>query len=102
MLTIALLATVALAGCLCVRAVLRRRAVASRWRVVTRTLEDGERLVLLAGPGGRKRVVAEFPASLAGAALESALLDARSKAFGEALRLNERAPARAPAPRTRS
>ena len=102
MLTIALIAAVALAASLSVRAVLRRRAEAARWRVVTRTLEDGQRLVVLAGPGDRERVVAEFPAALSGAALESALLDARSKAFGEALRLNERTPNRAPAPRIRS
>jgi hypothetical protein len=102
MLTITALTAVAVLGCLGARMVLRRRAVARRWRVVTKTLEDGQRRVLLAGPGARERVVAEFPATLAGAALESALLDARSKAFGEALRLNERAPARPPAPRMRS
>ncbi len=101
MLTIPALALGLLALWLIARALLRRRAEASRWRVVTRTLEDGRRLVVLAGPGGRERVVAEFPATLNGAALERALRDARSSAFGEALRLNERAPARAPAPRTR-
>ncbi|HEV3002314.1 MAG TPA: hypothetical protein VGW75_16350 [Solirubrobacteraceae bacterium] len=102
MLTISLLALVALVACLFARGLLRRRAAAGRWRVVTRTVEDGRRLVLLAGPGGGERVVAELPATLTGVELETALLDARSKAFGEALRLNELPAGRAPAPRTRS
>jgi hypothetical protein len=102
MLTIPLTALALLAVWLLVRAALRRRAQASRWRVVTRTVDDGSRVIVLAGPGGRERVISELPAALQGAALESALLDARSKAFGEALRLNEPLAAPAPAPRTRS
>ena len=86
---------------LALRAVLRRRAEANRWRVLTRTLEDGRRLVVLIAPGGDERVIRELPAALHGAALESALRDARSLAFGEALRLNEPAAGRAPAARTR-
>ena len=46
-------------------------------------------------------MITELPAGLNGAALESALLDARSKAFGEALRLNEPVAGQAPAARTR-
>jgi ADP-heptose:LPS heptosyltransferase len=102
MLTIAVMAFALLVVWLAARGWLRRRAEAARWRVVTRTLADGQRRVVLAGPGDRERVVAELPAALSGAALESAMLDARSKAFGEALRLNERPAPRAPAPRTRS
>jgi hypothetical protein len=85
-----------------IRAVLRRRAEASRWHVVTRTLVDGTRRVVLAGPGGGERVVTELPSTLEGAALEYALLDARSKAFSEAMRLNAPPAPRAHAPRTRS
>ena len=103
MLLIPLTALAVLAIWLAFRAWLRRRAAAGRWHVVTRTAGDGTRLVVLAGPDGRERVVRELPAAMDGAALESALLDARSKAFGEALRLNAPpAPARAPAPRIRS
>jgi hypothetical protein len=61
--------------------------------VVTRTIEDGTRQVVLTGPGN-ERVMKELPASLDGLQLEMELLDARSKAFAEALRLN-----RPPAPR---
>ena len=89
-----------LAAWLVARAVMRRRADANRWRVVTRTLEDGRRLVVLAAPAGDERVVRELPAALDGAALETALAEARSLAFGEALRLNEPV-GRAPAARTR-
>ena len=87
---------------LVLRAALRRRADARRWQVVTRTLVDGRRLVVLVSPAGAERVVRELPAALHGAALESALRDARSRAFGEALRLNEPAPDPAPSARTRS
>ena len=83
-----------------VRSYARRRAAAARWRVVTRTLVDGTRRVVLSGPGG-ERVVRELPAALDGAQLEAELLEARSRAFGEALRLNQPLAARAPAPRTR-
>ena len=102
MLVIPLIALATLAAWLILRAMLRRRADAARWRVVTRTLADGTRLVVLTGPGGRERVIKELPAALDGPALENALLEARSVAFGEALRLNDPAPARAPAPRIRS
>ena len=87
---------------LVVRAVVRRRAHARRWQVVTRTLQDGRRLVVLLSPTGAERVIRELPAALDGAALESALRDARSLAFGEALRLNDSAAGRAPVARTRS
>ena len=100
--TVPLIALAALLAWFLVRALLRRRAEASRWHVVTRTVDDGSRLVVLTAPGGGERVMAELPAALDGAALESALLDARAKAFSEALRLNEPVAARAPAPRTRS
>src|SRR5687767_10691776 len=102
MLTIPLIVLAVLATWLVVRAVMRRRADANRWRVVTRTLEDGRRLVVLAAPAGDERVVRELPAALDGAALESALREARSLAFGEALRLNEPVAGPAPAARTRS
>ena len=101
MLAIALIALALLAAVAVVRLLLRRRAAAARWRVMTRTAEDGTRRVVLAGPGGRERVIAVLPAALEGAALESALLDARSRAFAEALRLNEPRAGRAPAPRMR-
>ena len=100
--TIPLIATLALLAWFLIRWMLRRRAHAARWHVVTRTLADGTRRVVLSGPGGGERVVSEFPAALEGAALENALLDARSKAFSEALRLNAPPAPRAPAPRTRS
>jgi hypothetical protein len=81
----------------------RRRAEAGRWRVVTRTLSDGSRRVVLAGPDGGERVVRELPAALDGLELEAELREARSSAFGEALRLNQpRVAGPAPAPRTRS
>jgi hypothetical protein len=102
MYTISLIAIALFLGWLVLRGFLRRRAEASRWHVVTRTLADGTRRVLLAGPGGGERVIREFPATLDGAALESALLDARSMAFSEAMRLNAPPAPRAPAPRTRS
>ena len=101
MLTITLAALTLLVASIAVRSLSRRRAAAGRWRVVTRTLDDGTRRVMLAGPGG-ERVVRELPAALDGAALEDELLEARSRAFGEALRLNEPLAARGPAPRTRS
>ena len=101
MLTIPLIALGVLVAWLAVRAVLRRRANASRWRVVTRTLADGKRRVVLVGPGG-ERVIRELPAALEGAALEVELREARSMAFGEALRLNEPLAAPGTAPRIRS
>ena len=99
--TIPLAALGLLLAWLVVRAALRRRAHAHRWRVLTRTLEDGRRLVVLASPTGAERVIRELPAALDGVALEAALRDARSLAFGEALRLNEPPAGRAPAARTR-
>ena len=102
MLTIPLIALGVLVAWLVIRAVVRRRAEAHRWQVVTRTLDDGRRLVVLVSPTGAERVIRELPAALRGADLESALRDARSRAFGEALRLNEPAAGRAPAARTRS
>ncbi len=100
MLTISLLAIALLVPAVAGRARMRRQG--QRWRVVTRTLEDGTRHVMLVGPNG-ERVVKELPAALDGAELEAALLDARSRAFDEALRLNEPPPAApAPAARTRS
>lgn len=93
MLTITLLMFASLPAWLVVRRAMRRRAEAHRWRVVTRTIEDGTRQVVLTGPGN-ERVMKELPASLDGLQLEMELLDARSKAFAEALRLN-----RPPAPR---
>jgi hypothetical protein len=102
MLTIPLMALGLLVAWLVVRAVVRRRAYARRWQVVTRTLEDGRRLVVLVSPTGAERVIREVAAAVDGAALESALRDARSLAFGEALRLNDAATGRAPAARTRS
>ena len=101
MLTIPLIVLAVLVAWLVLRAALRRRADANRWRVVTRTLEDGRRLVVLAAPAGDERIIRELPAALDGAALESALRDARSLAFSEALRLNEPLAAREPAGRTR-
>ena len=101
MLTIPLILLVVLTAWLVLRGVMRRRADAARWRVVTRTLEDGRRLVVLAAPAGDERVVKELPAALAGAALETELREARSLAFGEALRLNEPVAGRAPAARSR-
>ena len=101
MLTIPLIVLAALVAWLVLRAVMRRRADANRWRVVTRTLEDGRRLVVLAAPAGEERVIRELPAALDGAALESALREARASAFGEALRLNEPVADQAPAARTR-
>jgi hypothetical protein len=101
MLTIPLIVLAVLVAWLVVRAVMRRRADANRWRVVTRTLDDGRRLVVLAAPAGDERVIRELPAALDGAALESALREARSLAFGEAMRLNEPVADRAPAARTR-
>ena len=101
MLTIVLVSLTLLVASIALRSFARRRAAAGRWRVVTRTLHDGTRQVMLSGPGA-ERVVRELPAALDGAALEEELLDARSRAFGEALRLNEPLAARAPAPRTRS
>ena len=89
MLPIPVIALLVLAAWLTVRAILRRRAAAARWRVITRTVDDGSRLVVLAAPGGGERVITELPAALDGAALEFALREARAKAFGEALRLNE-------------
>ncbi|HEX8121718.1 MAG TPA: hypothetical protein VF549_10695 [Solirubrobacteraceae bacterium] len=104
MLTIPLLASALfLSTWLIVRVHVRRRAEAGRWRVVTRTLDDGSRRVMLAGPDGGERVIRELPATLDGQALEAELREARSSAFGEALRLNDPRPARpAPAGRTRS
>ena len=99
--TIPLIALGILVAWLVMRAALRRRADAHRWRVLTRTLEDGRRLVVLASPTGSEQVIRELPAALHGAALEAALRDARASAFGEALRLNEPAAGRAPAARTR-
>ena len=99
--TIPLIVVGLLVAWVVVRAVLRRRADAHRWRVVTRTREDGSRLVVLVAPTGAERVIRELPAALHGAALETALRDARSLAFGEALRLNEPPAGRAPAARTR-
>ena len=101
MLTIALIVLAVLVAWLMVRAAMRRRADANRWRVVTRTLEDGRRLVVLTAPAGDERVIRELPAALDGAALETALAEARSMAFGEALRLNEPVADQAPAARTR-
>jgi hypothetical protein len=89
MLTITLLLFASVPLWLLVRRVIRRRAEAARWRVVTRTIEDGTRQVVLTGPGG-ERVMRELPATLDGLALETELMDARSKAFAEALRLNRR------------
>jgi hypothetical protein len=100
MLTIPLIVLAVVIVWLVIRAFLRRRADANRWRVVTRTLDDGRRLVVLAAPAGDERIIRELPAALDGAALEEALRDARSTAFGEALRLNEPV-GRAPAARTR-
>jgi hypothetical protein len=88
MLTMVLVSLALLVVTLAGRSYLRRRAAAGRWRVVTRTLEDGSRCVVLAGPGG-ERVIRELPATLDGPALEDELMEARSRAFGEALRLNE-------------
>jgi hypothetical protein len=101
MLTIPLIALGIVVAWLVLRAVMRRRAEAHRWRVVTRTLDDGRRLVVLVAPGGGERVIRELPAALDGAALESELRDARSLAFSEALRLNEPVAGRAPVARTR-
>jgi hypothetical protein len=101
MLTITLVTLSLLVASLALRSFTRRRAAAGRWRVVTRTLDDGSRRVILAGPDG-ERVVRELPAALDGPALEDELCEARSRAFGEALRLNEPLAARAHAPRTRS
>ncbi|HEX2084565.1 MAG TPA: hypothetical protein VHF89_02705 [Solirubrobacteraceae bacterium] len=102
MLTIALIALLALVPTwIVLRRALRRRADAERWRVVTRTLEDGSRRVVLSGPGG-ERVVRELPAALDGPALEDELAEARSRAFAEAMRLNQPLAAPGPAPRTRS
>jgi hypothetical protein len=102
MLTISLLAVAVLVPALASRVHLRSRPRAERWRVVTRTLEDGRRQVALAGPGS-ERLVKELPADLDGLDLEIALGEARSRAFDEALRLNEPLPAApAPAARTRS
>jgi hypothetical protein len=100
-LTITLIALALLAAWIVVRSLLRRRAYAAQWHVVTRTRADGTRCVVLAGPGGRERVTHELPAALEGIALEDALLSARSQAYAEAMRLND-PPVRAPAPRTRS
>jgi hypothetical protein len=101
MLTIPLIVLAVLTAWLVVRAVMRRRADAARWHVVTRTLEDGRRLVVLTAPAGDERIVKELPAALAGAALENELREARSLAFGEALRLNEPVAGRGPAARSR-
>src|SRR3712207_854121 len=102
MLTIPLIALAVLVAWLVVRAMLRRRANAARWRVVTRTLADGKRMVVLVGPDGGERVIRELPAALDGAALEVELMEARAKAFGEALRLNEPLAAPGSVPRIRS
>ena len=92
MLTITLIVMAMLPAWLILRRTMRRRAEASRWRVVTRTIEDGTRQVVLTGPG-TDRVMKELPASLDGLALEMELMDARAQAFSEALRLNQpRAP----------
>ena len=100
--TIPLIALAVLVAWLVLRAVLRRRADANRWRVATRTLGDSRRLVVLAAPRGGEGVIRELPAALDAAALESALRDARSLAFTEAMRLNKPLAGRAPAARTRS
>ena len=98
MFTITVIAVALGAAWLLVRRFQRRRAAARRWHVVTRTTGDGTRQVVLTGPGG-ERVMKELPASLDGLALENELLDARSKAFAEALRLNQPLAPRAPVSR---
>ena len=101
MLTITVIALALVPVWLVARRIKRRRDAARRWHVVTRTTGDGTRQVVLTGPGG-ERVMNELPATLEGLALETALMDARSKAFAEALRLNQPQAPRARASRMRS
>ena len=69
----------------------RRREEASRWRVVTRTAEDGSLRVLVEGPGG-ERLIKELPAGLEGPELTSELRLAREEAFLQAEELNRPGP----------
>ncbi len=91
LLLLIVLAAVAFAIYLAVSAHARRRAQAERWRVVTRTAEDGSLRVAVAGPGG-ERLVKELPPALDGAELTSELRLAREEAFLQAEELNRPAP----------
>ena len=71
---------------------MRRRVEESRWRVVTRTGEDGALRVLVRGPDGGERVVKELPPGLEGAELTAELRLAREEAFLQAEELNRPSP----------
>ena len=66
----------------------RRSVEQARWRVVTRTAEDGTLRVAIQGPGGGERLVKELPPGLEGPELTSELRLAREEAHLQAEELN--------------
>jgi hypothetical protein len=85
---VVLLLAIACAVYLVADARAKRSAQGERWRVLTRTAEDGTLRVLVAGPGGGERLVKELPAALEGAELTSELRLAREEAALQAEELN--------------
>ena len=66
----------------------RRQVGAARWRVVTRTADDGTLRVAVESPEGGRRVVRELPPALEGPELTAELRLAREEAQLQADELN--------------